>query len=91
MEIGDFNAQTALSNVVAPKAAKDGFVHDSYLCQESGLIKGSKHSAFPTQRGKSTGFVSPPFYSKLFLTKVPKAQKDTEDFNVFLCILDLCT
>ena len=50
----DIDPQTALSNVVAPKAANDGFVHDSYLCQEARLIKGSQSSAFPIQRTDSS-------------------------------------
>ena len=41
--------QLALGMVVAPYAAKDSLVHDSYNCQ-SGLIKGSVSEAWPSER-----------------------------------------
>ena len=41
--------QTALSVIVAPHAASDSLVHDSYLCK-SRYMKGSKAAPFPTKR-----------------------------------------
>ena len=41
--------QVALARVVAPRAAKDSLIHDSYLCK-SDLIKGSMPAPWPTRR-----------------------------------------
>ena len=41
--------QEALTDIVAPNAAADSLVHDSYLCK-SGYLPGSKTVAFPTRR-----------------------------------------
>jgi len=43
---------------VAPAAAKDSMVHDSYLCN-SNFIKGSHPAAFPTQRISVSNFSLP--------------------------------
>ena len=52
--------QWALSAVVAPHAAPDSLVHDSYLCK-SGYMKGSRRiQPFPTQREGITGTSSIP-------------------------------
>jgi len=50
--------QNALHAVLAPVAAKDALVHDSYLCQSS-LIKGSKQAPWPTQRHSGPNFTLP--------------------------------
>jgi hypothetical protein len=41
--------QKALAKIVAPHAAVDSLVHDSYLCN-SGFLKGSKPVGYPTKR-----------------------------------------
>jgi hypothetical protein len=63
------NDQVALSTVLAPHAAKDGLVHDSYLCN-SRLIKGSMPLPWPTQRQH---------YSD---PSIPNFVGNTEDFGI---------
>ena len=50
--------QSALSLVVAPRAANDTLAHDSYLCQ-SVFISGSITLPFPTQRLSEPNFTKP--------------------------------
>jgi hypothetical protein len=61
--------QVALGSLVAPHAAKDSLVHDSYNCK-SGLIKGSKAAAWPSQRRVSAD------------PKIPNFVGNTGDFSI---------
>ena len=61
--------QLALGNVVAPHAAIDSLVHDSYNCK-SNLIKGSVSKAWPSQRPVSEN------------PKVPNFVGNTGDFSI---------
>ena len=63
--------QVALGRVVAPHAAKDSLVHDSYNCK-SNLIKGSVSAAWPSQRSVSED------------PKVPNFVGNTGDFSINL-------
>lgn len=50
--------QTALGKVLAPVAAKDSMVHDSYNCHTK-LMKGTKPAPWPTQRLSGPNFTLP--------------------------------
>jgi len=51
--------QRALHGVLAPVAANDSMVHDSYHCQSSSLVKGSMPAPWPTQRISGPNFTEP--------------------------------